>query len=161
VQTLHSKQALATTLSRQGHSLDARKLEETVLAGSARLISQRGMPSGPHDSHAGAMGLRAAILDERDISGGGETLDQKLAQLQQLIDNRSEREARELADSLRKSVLRPSADNLLRKRGVAMIKQVYERENDKDALLSFTQDEVVSLHAALKEAASGRPVTSS
>ena len=157
LQTLNSKQALATTLSRQGHSLDARKLEETVLAGSARLISQAAVPSGPHDSHAGAVGLRAAILDGRD-SGHVETLDQKLAQLQQLIDNRSEREARELADSLRSSVLRPSADNVLRKRGVAMIKQVYTRDNDKDALLSFAQDEVSSLQAALKEAAAGRPV---
>jgi tetratricopeptide (TPR) repeat protein len=161
LQTLNSKKALATTLSRQGHSLDARKLEETVLQGSARLMSQRGMPSGPHESHAGAMGLRAEILDGRDSVGQGETLDQKLAQLQQLIDNRSEREARELADSLRKSVLRPSADNVLRKRGVAMIKQVYLRDNDKDALLSFAQDEVSSLQAALKEAAAGRPVTAS
>ena len=158
LQTLNSKKALATTLSRQGHSLDARKLEESVLQSSARLISQRGMPSGPHESHAGAMGLRAAILDGRDSIVNAETLDQKLAQLQQLIDNRSEREARELADSLRKSVLRPSADNVLRKRGVAMIKQVYLRDNDKDALLSFAQDEVSSLQAALKEAASGRQV---
>ncbi len=162
LQTLNSKTALAATLSRQGHSVDARRLEESVLQGSARLISQRGMASGPHDSHpdlhAGAMGLRDAILDGRDPAAQADTLDQKLAELQQLIDNRSEREARELADSLRKSVLRPSADNLLRKRGVAMIKQVYQRDNDKDALLSFIQDEVVSLQAALKEASAGRPV---
>lgn len=159
LQTLNSKRALATTLSRQGHSLDARKLEETVLQGSARLINQRGMPSGPHESHAGAMGLRAAILDERDSVGQSETLEHKLTQLQQLIDNRSEREARELADSLRKSVLRPSAGSPLRLRGVDLIKQVYLRENDKDALLSFAQDEVSSLQEALKEAAAGRPLT--
>jgi tetratricopeptide (TPR) repeat protein len=157
--TLNSKKALATTLSRQGHSVDARKLEETVLQGSARLINNRGMASGPHDSHAGALGLRAAILDGRDSVGQAETLGHKLAQLQQLIDNRSEREARELADSLRKSVLRPSAANPLRKRGVALIKQVYLRDNDKDALLSFTQDENSSLHEALMEASAGRPVT--
>ena len=71
----------------------------------------------------------------------------------------SEREARELADSLRKSVLRPSVANPLRRRGVAMIKQVYLRDNDKDALLSFAQDEVSSLHEALMEAAAGRPVS--
>ncbi|MES2316621.1 MAG: tetratricopeptide repeat protein [Pseudomonadota bacterium] len=159
LQTLNSKKALATTLSRQGHSLDARKLEETVLQGSARLINQHGMASGPHDSHAGALGLRAAILDGRDSVGQAETLGHKLAQLQQLIDNRSERESRELADSLRKSVLRPSAANPLRRRGVALIKQVYLRDNDKDALLSFTQDEVSSLQEALMEAAAGRPVT--
>ena len=159
LQTLNSKKALATTLSRQGHSLDAHKLEETVLEGSARLISSRAMASGPHESHAGAMGLRAAILDGRDSIGQAESLGHKLAQLQQLIDNRSEREARELADSLRKSVLRPSAANPLRLRGVAMIKEVYRRDNDKDALLAFAQDELSSLHEALMEAAAGRPVT--
>jgi tetratricopeptide (TPR) repeat protein len=160
LQTLNSKKALATTLSRQGHSLDARKLEETVLQGSARLLSQRAMASGPHASHAGAMGLQAAILHERDHAGQSDTLSTKLAQLQQLIDNRSQSEARELADSLRMSVLRPSAADELRRRGVALIKQVYWQGNDKDALLSFAQDEVSSLQAALKEAAAGRPVTS-
>ena len=159
LQTPNSKQALATTLSRQGHNLDARKLEETVLKGSARLISGRAMASGPHDSHAGAMGLRAAILDGRDSVGQAETLGHKLAQLQQLIDNCSERESRELADSLRKSILRPSAANPLRMRGIALIKQVYRRDNDKDALLAFTQDENSSLQEALLEAAAGRPVT--
>ena len=159
LQTLSSKQALATTLSRQGHSLDARKLEETVLQGSNKLISQKGMASGPHESHAGAMGLRAAILESREDVGQTETLGHKLAQLQQLIDNCSEREARELADSLRKSVLRPNAANPLRLRGVAMIKEVYRRNNDKDALLSFAQDEVSSLQEALLEAAAGRPLT--
>jgi tetratricopeptide (TPR) repeat protein len=159
LQTLNSKKALATTLSRQGHSLDARKLEESVLQGSARLINNRGMASGPHESHAGAVGLRNAILDGRDSVGQAETLGNKLAQLQELIDNRSEREAREMADSLRKSVLRPNAGSPLRLRGVALIKQVYWRDNDKDALLSFAQDEVSSLQEALLEAAAGRPVT--
>ncbi|MBC7684706.1 MAG: tetratricopeptide repeat protein [Bdellovibrionales bacterium] len=159
LQTLNSKKALAQTLSRQGHSLDAGKLEEAVLQASARLISNRGMVSGPHDSHAGALGLRAAILDDRDSESHSETLGHKLAQLQQLIDNRSEREARELADSLRKSVLRPNAANPLRLRGVALIKQVYLQGNDKDALLSFAQDEVSSLQEALLEAASGKPLT--
>ncbi len=159
VQTLGSKQALAATLLHQGHSHDARKLQDTVLQGSARLMGQKGMASGPHDSHAGATGLHAAIADARESLGQTETLSQKLAQLQQLIDNRSEREARELADSLRKSVLRPSAANPLRLRGVAMIKQVYLQDNDKDALLSFAQDEVSSLQEALLEAAGRRPLT--
>jgi hypothetical protein len=153
--TLNSKQALATTLSRQGHSVDARKLEESVLQGSNRLLTHRPMAAGPHDSHAGALGLRNAIMETRDGAGQAETLGQKLAELQQLMDNRSEREARELADSLRKSVLKRKISNPLRSRGVAMIKQVYQRNNDKDALLAFTQDEVSSLQAALAEAGGG------
>ena len=154
--TLDSKKALAVTLSLQGHSLDARKLEETVLQGSARRLNQRALPSGQHEPHAGVIGLRAGFFDERDARdrvGGCETLGHALAQLQQLIDNRSEREARELADSLRKSVLRPGATTELRRKGVALIKQVYN--NDKDALLSFTQDEVSSLQEELKEATAG------
>ena len=154
LQTLTSKQALATTLSRQGHSDDAYQLEDAVLQGSERLIGSFGMACGPHASHAGALGLRDAILDGRDSVVQADTLGQKLIELQQLIDNSSEREARALADSLRKSVLRPSAAHPLRLRGVALIKQVYLRENDKDALLSFAQDEVSSLQEALLEAAS-------
>lgn len=157
--TLGSKQALATTLARQGHSLDARKLEESLMQGSARLPGNCAMASGPHDSHAGTSGQYRGVLDGRDSVGQADTLGAKLSQLQELIDNRSEREARELADSLRKSVLRPTADHPLRLRGVAMIKQVYWRDNDKDALLSFAQDEVSSLQEALLEAATGRPVT--
>ncbi len=157
--TLNSKQALASTLARQGHSVAARKLEDSVLQGSNRLLDHPAMVAGPHDSHAGALGLRNAILETRDGAGQAETLGNKLTQLQQLMDNRSEREARELADSLRTSVLRRSVANPLRSRGVAMIKQVYQRHNDKDALLAFTQAEVSSLQAALAEAAGGRSLT--
>ncbi len=157
--TLNSKQALATTLSRQGHSIDARRLEDSVLQGSARLINNRGMVSGPHDSHAGALGLRAAILDGRASISQADSLVHKLAQLQDLIDNNSEREARELADCLRHPVLLSKALHPLRDRGIELIKQVYRRDNDMDALLSFTQEEVSSLHEALFEATAGRPVT--
>ncbi|QYF92292.1 tetratricopeptide repeat protein [Massilia sp. PAMC28688] len=157
--TLESKKALAATLSHQGHSVDARRLEDAVLDGAARLDGYPAMASGPHDSHAAAAGLRQAIEQQRDHLGQAETLSQKLQQLQQLIDNRSEREARELADSLRKFVLKPGASHPLRLQGVELIKQVYLRDNDKDALLSFTQDQVSALQEALKEAANGRPMS--
>lgn len=150
--------ALAAALSRQGQGGDPRLLDNTLPPGSSRLINGRGVASGPHDSHGAGMGLRAPTLDARDSVVQTESLGHKLAQLQQLIDNRSEREARELADSLRKWVLQPNAANPLRRRGVAMIKEVYLRDNDKDALLSFTQDEVSSLQEALLEASAGRPL---
>ena len=157
--TLSSQLKLASMLSEQGraHRLGARKRDESVLQGSARLINQRGMPSGQQEAHAGAMGAYGPNFDERDTLEQCETLDCKLVQLKQLIDNRSEREARELADSLRKSVLRPGAMTELRRKGVALVKEAYN--NDRDALLSFAQDEVSSLHEALKEAVAGRPVT--
>ncbi len=156
--TLESKKALAVTLSRQGHSVDARRLEDAVLAG-AQLNGNQGMASGPYDSHAGVARQRRASERDCDNQGHAETLGHKLQQLQQLIDNRSEREARELADSLRKSVLKPCASHPLRLQGVELIKQVYLRDNDKDALLSFTQDQVSALQEALKEAAGGRPMS--
>jgi hypothetical protein len=77
--------------------------------------------------------------------------------LQNLIDS-SPGEARALADSLRTSVLGPSAADPLRRRGAAMIKQVYLQDGDKDALLSFTQDEVSLLEGALIEAARDNPM---
>jgi tetratricopeptide (TPR) repeat protein len=148
-ETLRSKKMLAATLSSQGHSVAARKLEETVQQGNNRLLNIRAMASGPHDSHPGARAERAPLADAGDPAAVPDTLDYKLAQLQKLIDNRSPREARELADSLRKSILRPTVAHPLRLRGVAMIKQVYMQDRDKDALLAFTQDEVSSLAGAL------------
>ena len=93
-----------------------------------------------------------------EASHAADNLGHKLTQLQNLIDSRSPEEARALADSLRTSVLRPSAAHPLRRRGAAMIKQVYLQEGDKDALLSFTQDEVSLLEGALIEAARDNPM---
>jgi hypothetical protein len=85
-------------------------------------------------------------------------LDHKLTQLQKLIDSGRTREARALADSLRETILRPTVAQPLRRRGVAMIKQVYLEDGDKDALLAVTEDEVALLEGALIEAAGGRPL---
>ncbi|MGZ5201564.1 MAG: tetratricopeptide repeat protein [Telluria sp.] len=157
LQTLRSKKMLAATLSSQGHSLAARKLEESVQLvqqASNRMQHIRAMSAGPHEPFTSVQ--RAGMPEGRD-PGAGDSLDDKLAQLQRLIDNRSPREARALADSLRKSILRPSVSHPLRRKGVAMIKHVYEQEGDKDALLAFAQDEVSLLEGALFEAAAGRP----
>lgn len=158
-QTLHSKKMLAKTLSEQGHTLDARRLEEAVAHPADRQLAPRAMVSGPHESH-GLLHYAPAGPQERGGAGQHlmQSLDEKLEQLQQLIDSRSDGEARELADSLRKSVLRPSVAHPLRKRGVAMIRKVYTRDGDKDALLSFVQDEVALLDAHLNQAAGGRAV---
>ncbi|MBZ2208387.1 tetratricopeptide repeat protein [Massilia soli] len=158
-QTLHSKKMLAKTLSEQGHTLDARRLEDAVAHRADRQLAPRAMVSGPHESHR-LLHYPAAGPQERDHASEQlmQSLNEKLEQLQQLIDSRSDGEARELADSLRKSVLRPSVAHPLRKRGVAMIRKVYTRDGDKDALLSFVQDEVALLDAHLNHAAGGRRV---
>ena len=158
IETLRSKKMLATTLSSQGDATAARKLSETVQLGSERLRTIRGMASGPHESDLGVLGQRAAILDARGGPAAVETLEDKLAQLEQLMSNQSPREARALADSLRQMVLKPSVANRLRRRGVAMIKQVYAQDGDKDALNDFLQAEVSSLEGALIEAFNGKAV---
>jgi hypothetical protein len=134
----------------------ARKLEESVKQVSERLLDIRAMSSGPH-ADAGMPRGRDQQGAAREAAPQPDTLDHKLAQLQKLIDSRSPHEARELADSLRKTILRPGVAHPLRKRGVAMIKQVYLHDGDKDALLAFTQDEVSSLDALI-EAAGGNPL---
>ncbi|MGF6273282.1 hypothetical protein ABIB38_001640 [Massilia sp. UYP11] len=121
-----------------------------------------GMPS----SSTAANGIAAhghhelpASREHAETSQAADNLGHKLTELQNLIDSRSPEEARALADSLRTSVLKPSASHPLRRRGAAMIKQVYLQEGDKDALLSFTQDEVSLLEGALIEAARDNPMT--
>jgi hypothetical protein len=132
-------------LGQQGELEAARRIEQHVIALEEGLHA---MEEGTR-SHAGAR--------RSGEQQGADALDDKLSRLQELIDS-SPREARALADSLRSSVLRPSVAHPLRRRGAAMIKQVYLQEGDKDALLAFTQDEVSSLEGALIQAAGGRPL---
>ena len=88
-----------------------------------------------------------------------EALEHRLGQLHKLLESGRGREARVLADSLRETILRTTVAQPLRRRGVALIKQVYLDDGDKDALLAFTEDEVASLEGALLEAAGGWPLT--
>jgi tetratricopeptide (TPR) repeat protein len=157
LQTLNSKKMLAETLSNQGHKVAARKLEESVQQQSSRLQDIRAMSSGPHEPHAGLPGQRVVMHELREV-GGADSLDDKLSQLQKLIDNRSPREARALADSLRKQILRPGVGQAQRRRGVEMIESVYRHDGDKDAELAFTKAQVSSLEGALFEATAGRPL---
>jgi hypothetical protein len=133
-------------LGQQGELEAARRIEQHVIA----------LEEGLHAMEEGKRGHPG--VRRGGEHGGADPLDDKLSRLQELIDKRSPREARALADSLRSSVLRPSVAHPLRRRGAAMIKEVYLQEGDKDALLAFTQDEVHSLEGALIQAAGGRPL---
>jgi tetratricopeptide (TPR) repeat protein len=147
LETLRSKTALAATLSSQGNSVEARTLNESVERISNRLLSIRAMPAGPHEPHTGRRGGKAQVSDLHDPALHPETLEYKLAQLQKLMDS-SPREARALADSLRNTILRPNVADPIRRRGVAMIKQVYRQDGDTEALRAFAQDEFSSLEGA-------------
>lgn len=185
-ETLRSKRMLAETLSSQGHSGAARRLEQSVEEGGNRLLQLRAMSAGLHDA-AGAAGVPCAATSSTAGMGAGaaaaapgagggpdtsprtvrtgpaqpvphEALEHRLGQLHKLVEAGRAREARQLADSLRETILRPTVAQPLRRRGVALIKQVYLDDGDKDALLAFAEDEVASLEGALLEAAGGRPL---
>lgn len=170
-ETLNMQLRLASTLGQQGETEAARRLREQVaelrqhlreVEGEAEPGEARGEFSGARQGEspqAEARGQRETSLarEHGELGQAADNLGHKLTQLQDLIDS-SPGEARALADSLRTSVLRPSADHPLRRRGAAMIKQVYLQEGDKDALLSFTQDEVSLLEGALIEAVRDNPM---
>ncbi len=82
----------------------------------------------------------------------------QLDHLQQLVDRQALSEARPVADRLRDLVLCPAVAHALRRRGAALIKLVYRHDNDTDALLAFTQDELASLEQVLNEAVAGHPL---
>lgn len=110
---------------------------------------------------------RLALHDGRPLPVSGhdarrmrqlvDAIETQLDHLQQLVDRHALHEARPVADGLRDLVLRPAVAHGVRRRGAALIKQVYRHDNDTDALLSFTQDELASLEQVLHEAVAGRP----
>ena len=179
-ETLNMQLRLASTLGQQGEAEAARRLREQVAELRQHLRDAEGAPApgvAPDDAmqeqlqeqllepmraQPGASGPGAGSvapdLSSSSLPAAADNLGHKLTELQNLIDSRSPEEARALADSLRTSVLKPSAAHPLRRRGAAMIKQVYLQEGDKDALLSFTQDEVSLLEGALIEAARDNPM---
>lgn len=171
-ETLNMQLRLASTLGQQGETEAARRLREQVAElrqhlrdaeGETESTEARGGFAGAHRSaslHAELRGQHDPSLAREmgELGHASDNLGHKLTELQSLIDSRSPGEARALADSLRTSVLRPSAGHPLRRRGAAMIKQVYLQEGDKDALLSFTQDEVSLLEGALIEAVRDNPM---
>jgi tetratricopeptide (TPR) repeat protein len=148
-------------------------------AGRADILSGAGGPGAArtmHDAlalarecqagtaHAEAPGAQlrlasAAFVDACNSAAQADTLDLRLAQLQQLIASDRPREARELGDSLRKQILRPNVPESARRRGVATIKQAFLLAEDHEALLAFTRDEVAALEGVLAGQADGKGLT--
>ncbi|MES2756273.1 MAG: tetratricopeptide repeat protein [Pseudomonadota bacterium] len=154
IETLYSKKLLSETLSNQGNATAARKLSETVQRGNDRL-RHIGMASGPHESDRGELDTKAAILEVRGAAASPKSLAHELDKLRELMIHRPD-EARELADSLHKMVLRPNVATPLRRKGVQMIKKVYEQQGDKDALLAFSEAVELFFESALLEAVGGK-----
>ena len=123
-------------LGQQGELEAARRIEQHVIALEAGL-------------HAMEEGKHGPATRRRHGDASGDGLDEKLSRLQEMIDGHHPREARSLADHLRGAILRPGVAHPLRRRGAAMIKQVYQQDGDRDALMAFMQDEVAYLERVL------------
>jgi hypothetical protein len=104
---------------------------------------------------------RESVLDGSHMRRLVDAVEIQLDQLQQMVDQQALREARPLADKLRDLVLRPAVAQAMRRRGAALIKLVYRHDNDTDALLEFSQDELDALERVLSEAEAGRPLACS
>ncbi|WLI87611.1 tetratricopeptide repeat protein [Massilia sp. R2A-15] len=114
---------------------------------------QAALSAGPHEAESVPAAMRQPF---RELRGADpDSLELRLAELEHLIDNQRDAEARELADSLGKIVLRPSVAPHLRRRGGALIRQVYDMQGDKDARIAYGEAEVASLEGALMEAKGG------
>ncbi|UVW27654.1 tetratricopeptide repeat protein [Massilia sp. H6] len=158
--TLSIQLRLASTLGQQGEEEAARRLRGRV-ADLRQRLEEAGGSSGGGTAAGDSAARTGPVLQERycastprgRYAGAGQPasddLQGMLAQLHDLLERHSRREARALADRLRQLVLRASVAHPLRRRGAALIKQVYRQDGDKDALLAFTQDELASLEGAL------------
>lgn len=132
--TQRTRQALAEIFAAQGDMAAVRSIQDALA-----------WPRGHElDREAGAH----SALD---------SLQNKCAQLKDLVDREDQHEARVLADKLRHTVPWPAVALPLRKLMTALIEQVYLQEGDKDAALAFNKDLLSSLEGALSQAGRGHP----
>lgn len=129
-----------------------------VRAIPVRIIANPGPAVRTPARESGLEARRESVLDGSHMRRLVDAVEIQLDQLQQLVDQQALREARPLADKLRDLVLRPAVALAMRRRGTALIKLVYRHDNDTDALLAFTQDELDALERVLSEAEAGRPL---
>ncbi|MES2299788.1 MAG: tetratricopeptide repeat protein [Pseudomonadota bacterium] len=113
------------------------QVEESLRQASERLRSfthaaraRAGAPPPPETEHLAA-------------------LEGKISQVQRLIASEQLEQARDLADSLRKPLLRPGIAPALRRRGMAVLKIMYKMQGDKDALAALDAAEARVAGASL------------
>jgi hypothetical protein len=164
--SLRCAQRLAQLLAEMGDLGNARRLLEAVLRARERqegpyaLSTQRVRATlaevfAAQGDMAAVRGLGLAPALTSALAPGEpdasvlDGLQQRCAQLQELIERDSQREARVLADNIRDTLPWPTVAHSLRKRAAAMIERVYLQEGDVDAALAFNKDLVSSLEGAL------------
>ncbi len=152
--TRQAHEALAAILAEQGdldglrqsaaitpdHAAALRHLDDTVRQASERLRLA---------GHAAAAGAP----DPEHL----ETLNRRIDEVQHLIESGQLDQARDLADSLRKPLLRPGVGPRQRVRGMAVLKRMYKIQGDQQALTALHEAEARAHDDPLSEVQAVNP----
>lgn len=118
------KMAMASLSMPPGHAAALRHLDDTVRQASERLRQlAHGKGASAHDA------------EQADL------LNRRIDEVQQLVESGKLEQARDLADSLRKPLLRPGVGPRQRVRGMAALKRVYQIQGDQQALAALHEAE--------------------
>jgi hypothetical protein len=123
------------------HAAALRHLDDTVRQASERLrhVAHGLAASAGAGAPVGApgLGVPAGGADAEHL----ESLNRRIDEVQHLIENGQLDQARDLADSLRKPLLRPGVGPRQRVRGMAVLKRMYKIQGDQQALIALHEAE--------------------
>jgi tetratricopeptide (TPR) repeat protein len=118
------------------HAAALRHLDDSVRQASDRLRHLAHGMAAP-----GMAGAAGSTLDPEHV----ESLNRRIDEVQQLIESGQLDQARDLADSLRKPLLRPGIGPRQRVRGMAVLKRMYKIQGDQQALNALHEAEARAL----------------
>ncbi len=129
-----------------GHAAALRHLDDSVRQASEHLrhLAQGLAASAGAGASVGAAGMGAPA---GALAAGGadaehlESLNRRIDEVQRLIESGQLDQARDLADSLRKPLLRPGVGPRQRVRGMAVLKRMYKIQGDQQALIALHEAE--------------------
>ncbi len=128
------KLAMASLSMPPGHAAALRHLDDTVRQASDRLRQMaQGKGGSTHDTEQ------------------ADSLNRRIDEVQLLVESGKLEQARDLADSLRKPLLRPGVGPRQRTRGMAALKRVYKLQGDQHALAALHEAEVRAQDDPLSE----------
>jgi tetratricopeptide (TPR) repeat protein len=137
--TVQAHEALATIFAEQGEQGGLRPLHEGTAHGRER---HGGADHAAHLPHPMRM---AGSQHEADsmlrLDEQADILNRRIDEVQYLVEGGQLEQARDLADSLRKPLLRPGVGPRQRIRGMAALKRVYKIQGDQQALAALHEAE--------------------
>lgn len=139
------QRSLAASLARQGELDKLRTMHESVMNRSLRQAARPGVAAGLHGPLGGEV-YRARVSPS--------VLDEEVVRLRRLLELQELPAAREVADGLRAALKQSDVGDPLRRGAGQLIKQTYQMQGDKDALVAFQEEQLTALEGALCEAQS-------